>query len=268
MTFKIKLLSDLHLEFSGGEMDMPQSPTDEETILILAGDVGLAKKSWSYVPFLEKMSDQFQEVIYIMGNHEHYQGNFGTSKIDIANEICHLHNVDIYDKEIVEIGDVVFICGTFWTGMDNCNANVMWEAQAFMNDYRKIHHGPENEPLKRTLQPTDTVGEHITQKQFIFGEIKKHKDAGKKVVVVTHHAPHQRSLDGTDDRFKTDSLAGAYYSECFEDIADTKPDLWFHGHIHHSVDYIVENTRVVSNPRGYYGVALNPNFNPELLIEI
>lgn len=264
----IRECSDLHLEFCGGLFDLPNLTTDEETILVLAGDIGLAKKSWSYVPFIEKMSDQFQEVIYIMGNHEHYKGNFGTSKFDIANEICHLPNVDIYNKETLEIGDVVFICGTFWTGMSNCDANVMWEAQLTMNDYRQIRHGPSNEPWKRKLQPTDTVSEHVAQKIFIFDEIKKNKDNGKKVVVVTHHAPHQKSLEGSDEKFKTNSLAGAYYSECFEDIADTKPDLWFHGHVHESLDYTVESTRVVCNPRGYYDVALNEKFNPELLIEI
>lgn len=30
-----------------------------------------------------------------------------------------------------------------------------------------------------------------------------------------------------------------------------KAELWIHGHIHESVDYEVNGTRLVSNPRGY-----------------
>lgn len=46
------------------------------------------------------------------------------------------------------------------------------------------------------------------------------------------------------------------------------PDLWVHGHMHNSVDYRVGATRVVTNPRGYAGHEINPNFNPQLVIEI
>jgi hypothetical protein len=41
-----------------------------------------------------------------------------------------------------------------------------------------------------------------------------------------------------------------------------------HGHIHENNDYMVGNCRIISNPRGYHGMELNPNFNPRLDIEV
>jgi Icc-related predicted phosphoesterase len=45
-------------------------------------------------------------------------------------------------------------------------------------------------------------------------------------------------------------------------------DLWIHGHIHESMDYAVEGTRVLCNPRGYRPPNENPGFEPDLVVEI
>ena len=47
-------------------------------------------------------------------------------------------------------------------------------------------------------------------------------------------------------------MNGAYASN-LEEIMYNHPQikLWVHGHIHDPVDYIINETRVVSNPRGY-----------------
>jgi Icc-related predicted phosphoesterase len=44
--------------------------------------------------------------------------------------------------------------------------------------------------------------------------------------------------------------------------------LWVHGHMHESYDYEVYGSRVVCNPRGYAPNALNPDFKPDLVMEI
>jgi len=45
-----------------------------------------------------------------------------------------------------------------------------------------------------------------------------------------------------------------------------KPDLWIHGHTHVSLDYMIKNTRVITNPKGY--VNENPDFDPHYIIEV
>ena len=43
---------------------------------------------------------------------------------------------------------------------------------------------------------------------------------------------------------------------------------WAHGHVHESSDYMIEQCRVVANPRGYNHSELNPNFQLGMEIEI
>jgi hypothetical protein len=38
--------------------------------------------------------------------------------------------------------------------------------------------------------------------------------------------------------------------------------------MHQSCDYKIGETHVLCNPRGYYPDGLNPDFNPELIIEV
>ena len=49
---------------------------------------------------------------------------------------------------------------------------------------------------------------------------------------------------------------------------DDRPALWVHGHMHESYDYEAYGTRVVCNPRGYAPDALNPDFRPDLVVDI
>ena len=42
--------------------------------------------------------------------------------------------------------------------------------------------------------------------------------------------------------------------------------LWIHGHTHGSRDYMLGQTRVICNPRGY--PPFNQQFNPNLVVEV
>jgi len=44
-------------------------------------------------------------------------------------------------------------------------------------------------------------------------------------------------------------MNGGYRSDLSGLVASSA--MWFHGHMHDSVDYTVNKTRVLSNPRGY-----------------
>lgn len=262
----IRAVSDLHLEFSYGNMRLNELPTDKDTVLVLAGDIGLASKPHTYLDFFEQKANRFRDVIYVMGNHEHYKGSFSTS-YGRAKDILHeFVNVHVMEKESIVIDDTVFICATMWTDMNNCNSLTMNLAAGCMNDYNQVRHGTTAEPWKVKLKPKDTVADHVNATHYIFKEIEKHKD--KKVVVVSHHLPSYQSIP---KQFKGDDLNGAYASELFEEIYKASPDIWIHGHTHASMDYMLHNTRIVCNPRGYDtlgGNDLNFDFNEELLLNV
>jgi hypothetical protein len=63
-------------------------------------------------------------------------------------------------------------------------------------------------------------------------------------------------------------MNGGYHSELGNFIADrTQIKLWTHGHTHHCFDYVIGETRVVCNPRGYSGYE-QTGWNPNICIEV
>jgi predicted phosphodiesterase len=80
---KIALASDIHLEFGPIELKM----TESADVLILAGDICQAVDvnndttiGRTCQTFFKQCSDRFPKVVYIMGNHEHYQGDYARSR--------------------------------------------------------------------------------------------------------------------------------------------------------------------------------------------
>lgn len=260
---KILPLSDLHLEFS--QFLIPETENEKEIVVILPGDVGLAKKEHTYRDFINNTCDRFKNVIWILGNHSHYYGNWPTTLTKIWNATLDHENLYVVEKETVIIDDVAFVCATMWTSFDNNNPITMYDAKQYMNDYHQIRTGPKDMPWKRKLTPSDTLADHNRAVAYIFPEIAKQKEAGKKVVVVTHHLPSFMSIP---EEYKNDSLNGAYATELFEDIMATQPNIWVHGHNHSSMDYYIGKTRILNNPRGYVPTEINPKFNPILIIDL
>ena len=263
---KIRVMSDLHLEFQNKLNDwlVPPLPHDQDTTLILAGDIALHKQ----VPiFLGLCSAQFKHVVYVTGNHEFYKANMPAVPGKIKAAIQHLPNVHFLDTDTVELDGVNFVGTTLWTDMDRGNELTMYYAKAKMSDYKVIRSGPPAEPWKWKLSPTETCALHRIQRDYMFDTINDLQETGKMIVAVSHHLPsflciaeHRRGAD----------LNGAYASELYELIADSQPDLWVHGHTHDSVDIVPPgtNTRIVCNPRGYWPADLNPDFDPFFMVEI
>lgn len=266
----IRLLSDIHLEF--GPLNLPVMEDEDQQILVLAGDVGIASKGSTFLPHLEEWSERFQDIIYVLGNHEHYHGSILRSIEKIKREISHnggMHNVHVVNNEIVRIHNISFVCSTMWASYNNGNPHTMYDAGLWMNDHKAIRTGTRADPYQKRFRPEDAFEEFIDAINFIFPAIKEEKVKGQNVCVVTHHGPSLQSVH--HPRYKEGQFAalnGAYCSDLEDDIIDAGPDVWVHGHVHDSFDYRVEGTRVVCNPRGYFSVEENPNFDPRLVIEL
>ncbi len=260
---KIHICSDLHIEFH--EYFIPEMEDEKNIVVILAGDIGLAKKPDTYFDLIKDACGRFKYVIMIMGNHEHYKGNFPMTYSKIWTETLDFENFDLLEKDTIVIDNVAFICATLWTDMNKNNPVTMWSAQTLMNDYKCVRTGPDSEPWLKKLRPLDTMSDHMRAKEFIFPAIKEHKDAGRKVVVVTHHLP---SFESIPEQYRGDDLNGAYTSELSDDILDHEPDIWIHGHVHDNCNYMIGKTHVICNPRGYHPDQLNENFIDNLIVEV
>lgn len=269
----IKPISDIHLEFA--DFYLPKTDKDKDTVLVLAGDTGLVHKSEHlherFLPFISRCAYQYKHVVMIFGNHEHYHGSFLLTEEKFLNGFCHfnINNVSILEKQSVVIDNVAFICATLWTDCDKGSPHAQFEWSQGMADSNYIRTGPHKDlAYNRRFTAQDTMNDHIKAKQFIWPEVDKYKAEGKKTVVVVHHGVSGQSIH----RKYTGSLFNMFFSsEMTPEIQEHQPDIIIHGHTHIAFDYMIDNTRVIVNPRGYEGYEEDPvlrGFDINKVIEI
>ncbi len=277
---KIAIASDLHLEFG----DLNIKNTDNADVLLLSGDILVAAdigtpdphnfmegaRSNRYTDFFKRCSFQFPHVIYVLGNHEHYHGDFATTagRIQAMLDGDMLSNVYLLDREVKVIDDVTFIGGTLWTDMNNGDSLTLYHMRSMMNDFRCVENsnqvvnykayeqinGVDNreKPVFKTrtakFSPEDAFEEHAKMKGYIQQIVEGKPD--QKFVVVGHHSPSKQS---THPRYANDTIMNGGYSSDLDEFITEHPQirLWTHGHTHHNFDYVIGQTRIVCNPRGY-----------------
>jgi predicted phosphodiesterase len=255
---KIALCSDLHLEFA----DIDLKNTDNADVLILSGDICVARelpfvdsdRGERFRQFFKRCSLEFPHVIYVMGNHEHYHGDYQASANLIRAEISKYDNFYFLDKESKEINDVVFIGGTLWTDMNKEDPITLWDIGRMMNDFRVVYNSARTVGMSSAAAkflPDDAVIDHKAMLEFIDNTLKE-TPPWKSVVVVGHHAPSKLS---TKPQYQDDVIMNGGYSSDLAEFITNRPQikLWTHGHTHDEFDYIVGSTRVLCNPRGYGG---------------
>lgn len=290
---KLAIASDIHLEF-GGITFYNREGAD---VLVLAGDICVAQHftdgkptyrqimAREYREFFDHVCKEFEHVVYIMGNHEHYSGDVAKT-YRILKEHLDYGNLHILEKEIWTHQGYTFVGGTLWTDMDQEDPVAMSYAQNAMNDFRevlnsdrmvarqvpiyeknplwtgdgqnggmynkddsgamiRIGYKVKEEPARWT--PADSVADHKKMMDYINIVTR---DPGN-YIVVGHHCPSELSVSG---EYKGNLLNAAFRSQ-LDDFIEARPQigLWIHGHTHNNFDYQIGATRVVCNPRGYIG---------------
>jgi len=282
---KIKLVSDLHLEFSdvnikndegcdvlilSGDIMVaqdlhdhpePSSPIDRA---MAAGSQGLGRRQETaqrFRDFLKRVSFQFPHVVYVAGNHEFYHGKFVASLQHLRDECAKYHNVYFLERDTKEIDDVVFVGATLWTDCNKGDPLTLQALPHLMSDFRIIRHDGHR---YTKLRPSHIIERHSQTLGYFKSALTDHKD--RKVVVVGHHSPSHLSVH---PRYANNhAMNGGYHSDLSEFILDhPQIKLWTHGHTHHPFDYMIGGTRIVCNPRGYEGYE-ETGWNPNIVLEI
>lgn len=233
---KVSVFSDLHIEFENWKADSLNSD-----LIILAGDIHTKHHGvlWAKESFEAP-------VLYVPGNHEFYGGNIQsiTRKMHAAAQGS---NIRVLDNDSFLFNDVLFIGATLWTDFklfENKQSYSKEVARTSINDFNRIR--VEDSGRYRKLTPEDTITFFNRSVQFIESQLKR-IDVTRKVVI-SHHAPSVRS---ENPKYINSVLSPAFISDLEQLILDYQPELWIHGHTHHSVDYKIGKTRVVSNQKGY-----------------
>jgi predicted phosphodiesterase len=243
---RIRILSDLHLEER--PFQPPPAPAD---VVILAGDIanGTAGIEWARANFDEP-------VLYVAGNHEYYEGEFGAVQRGMA-AACTGGGVRTLDCGEAHISGTRFLGCALWTDFTLAPAAGRQEAieqsRKFNPDYRLIRSG------ERAFSPEDGIALCVAHKAWL--EQKLAEPFEGDTVVITHFAPHRGSI--------APAFAGHAANPGFivpmDDLMG-KASLWVHGHTHTAFDYAVDGTRIVCNPRGY--AHEQTGFDPQRVISL
>jgi len=259
---KIALVSDVHLEF--GDLDF--NNTDSADVLILGGDICVANdmtqrdpyntlgeeyRSNRFHNFFQRCSERFPHVIFVVGNHEHYHGDFATTIPHFRDVLGYLPNLHILEKETFVLDDVTFIGGTLWTDMNRRDTRTLHEISRMMNDFRCVSNSArleDNRGWADRFTTTDAADDHDVMLEFIKQTVEA--DVTKRYVVVGHHSPSRLS---THPRYQHQHIMNGGYSSELDNFILDHPQikLWTHGHTHEDFDYCIGSTRILCNPRGY-----------------
>lgn len=268
--------------------------SDEADIVVLAGDIDVGISS---LLFAESIAQKYsKDVIWLPGNHEFYQHDYSELKQEFISRalkaqsngvhaLLGFKNTELplfFDKE-----DTRFTGATMWTDFELYlgsarlpdTQSAINASAGSINDFRIIKNG------QRAFSPEDSIEAHKEAVEVINTVLEMPFDGPK--VVITHHGPIKESIHpiySSDSRYlnSRSRLPGENPSWimncCFTSNHQelfAKSNIWIHGHTHQSIDLNVQNSRLITNPRGYpvaykdgKVVWENPNFNPIKLIEL
>jgi Icc-related predicted phosphoesterase len=264
---KIRYMSDLHLEYTN--VEIPCLKDDSETVLVLAGDIGVGQSAGSYINFLRKVAPRFREVLYVLGNHEHYHNNVFNTADMIRCELSRfsiLSNVTVLDNEIHEIDGITIIGSTLWTDFNGRDERLMENAPKITNDFNMIRIG---NPFHLPLTPAAMATLNEKSREFVLNEIHEASLLCRDAVIITHYPPSRKCSHERFNKPEFEDINNIYTND-LENILtryDNIP-LWFHGHIHDNVDIRISDTRILCNPYGFSRGKTNKSFDLKNIVEI
>lgn len=229
MNFQIA--SDLHLDKlyvpsirtqSGIEVkDYKDLIRPRSNILILAGDICHISNVDRYTPFFEYVSENFQYVLYIPGNHEFYNSDLEIEELEINLEkyLYSFKNIFYLNNKSIVIEDILFTGSCLW-----CSPNQDPPAWFKINiDRYKI-----SDMFEKSVSYLEKVSSI---------NYKKH-------VVITHYPPMPLNFAKVGKK--------ANYEDYYQNnhiFLNHPPLYWIFGHTHENFDDVINGTHYISNQK-------------------
>lgn len=243
---RVQLISDLHLEChaDGGRSFVESLDPSKCDVLVIAGD--LCTVGGGLLTALKMLSQRFNHVVYVPGNHEYWRVNRGSLNATLRKAGERHPNLHILDNDILVLDGHRFLGTTLWfpdTPLARQQAEGWGEFNCIPGFKKWVYQANERARtfLRRELRERD--------------------------IVVTHYLPSWLSVH---PGYAGESTNCYYVSDVEDLIVERKPAFWLHGHTHVSQSYSIGPTQIRCNPFGYVGAqgGLNGRFNDELVIEV
>ena len=250
---KIQYCSDLHLEFQTNQIFNSRNPIKAESeILILAGDIVPLHEKYLKHPFFDFVSDNFEMVFWVPGNHEFYYK-------DIADYSCNFDlqirdNLRLVSNTISEYGDVKFVFSTLWSRIQAINEKVIEKS---VSDFECITYNGQKFTASIFNRLHDQCVSFLEQSLSI---------VCPKTVVITHHLP---SAACNAPGYNKSRINEAFCVNMDQFILDHPVDYWIYGHSHFNQQALqIGNTRLLTNQLGYVHLGEHLSYQPNASIDL
>jgi predicted phosphodiesterase len=247
---RLHVMSDLHLELFPAAMipALIKGFRRDADYLVLAGDIfSLAPQNANRTETILACFHAlgYKKILYVPGNHEFWDTNFedGWKRLrELEKQFPTL--TALRSGTVLELEGRRIHGDTMWFPFNP--SNFMYERH--MPDFKRI----------------DDVGRIAYQQNSVFREhVRKHVKPGD--IVITHHLPSHKSIP---EHFQNSQTNRFFVSDMTRFMVELKPRLWIHGHTHGCFDYMVADTRIICNPRGYPGQMSFMVWDKSLIIEV
>jgi Icc-related predicted phosphoesterase len=224
---RIQIASDLHLErYAEKFPDFRGVEKTDADVLVLAGDICKGTE------IFDLFADWPCPVIYVPGKHEY-----------LPKRAVNHPNIRVLSPGVTAMGNIRFIGCTLWTDYELFGIATRLQTMAECAQKNFDHSVIKAEPNER-FSPAEAQALHWAQRHWLTEALALPFDG--TTIVITHHAPHPKSVHTDFASFMTSS---SFVSD-LSSLMGTA-EIHIHGHVHASFDYRVKGTRVVANPLGH-----------------
>ena len=251
---KLKILSDIHLEFQKHNRftvdPIPNLNTDDISVLVLAGDIG-HPMTIPYCEFLTKVKQDFNYVLVVAGNHEYYKQKKQYHDMAVITEqitkICNEVGCVFLNRSSVDIHGVKFLGCTLWSHVPDDMKKYASESD---NDYHNICTNINDVTSKVTVDYLNSL--HVIDREWLENQL--HDTNKQKTVVITHFMPSYQLI--------SEKYIGNPLNCCFATNLEYlfRGNLtWICGHTHCAKECEIYGTHCIINPVGYPGEKTGSN---------
>ncbi len=252
---KIQFASDLHLEFSINQKFLSNHPIKAiGNILLLGGDIIPFTLLEKAMDFFRLLSDKFEQVYWIPGNHEYYHFNTDAGRIGSFKESI-LPNVTLLNNTTIVHNGIKLIFSTLWSRISIENELSVKKGMA---DFRYIFKG------NNLLTVEDYNNWHSEALFFLQSEVSKKSQLPS--IVLTHHVP---TFVHYPKEFLQIPINGGFVTEMQDFILGAGFDYWIYGHHHRNTSaFKIGKTQLDTNQLGYVWHKENIGFQDNKYFEL
>lgn len=255
------LISDLHIDLWPSDQNLNFKGLGTSLTCVVAGDISqsLVKSR----DFLYQLADNYKQVIFVDGNHEHKED---FSKILencewLEKELSKKQNITYLWDSTAIFGSTAIVGTNGWWTFDHCEPEIsrLEQIDSFCSEYNY----PEHIAINIWDEAVEN-GEFLTNIITDFNKTEMIKD----IIVITHTLP-RKDLIVPIHYMQTVDLTKLYNSQFNQIISSNlnkKIKTWCFGHYHaEACDVVIDGIRYVSNPRGRPDDSIFPVYYPKLI---